>query len=74
MSKRQEFLDRVRELQTDLKVRLDQGKFIKEVEKFCVEEALKNLATAVTHLQNFLQNSCCFLLIPVSLLKKLEIS
>jgi len=55
MSKRQEFLDRVRELQTDLKVRLDQGKFIKEVEKFCVEEALKNLATAETHLQNFLQ-------------------
>ena len=55
MSKRQEFLDRIRELQTDLKVRLDQGKFVKEVEKFCLEEALKNLATAETHLNGFLQ-------------------
>ena len=55
MSKRQEFLDRIRELQTDLKVRLDQGQFVKEVEKFCLEEALKNLATAETHLNGFLQ-------------------
>ena len=55
MSKRQEFLDRIRELQTDLKVRLDQDKFVKEVEKFCLEEALKNLSYAETHLQSFLQ-------------------
>jgi len=55
MSERQEFLDRIRELQTDLKVRLDQGQFVKEVEKFWLEEALKNLSYAETHLQNFLQ-------------------
>ena len=55
MSKRQEFLDRVRDLQTDVKTRLDKGKFVKEVEKFCLEEAVKNLATAETHLQSFLQ-------------------
>ena len=55
MSKRQEFLDRIRELQTDLKVRLDQGQFVKEVEKFCLEEALKNLSYAETHLNGFLQ-------------------
>ena len=55
MSYRQEFLDRVRDLQTDLKARLDMGQFVKEVEKFCLEEALKNLATAETHLNGFLQ-------------------
>ena len=55
MSKRQEFLDRVRDLQTDIKARLDKGQFTKEVEKFCLEEALKNLSYAETHLQSFLQ-------------------
>ena len=55
MSERQEFLDRIRELQTDLKVRLDKGRFSKEAEKFCLEEALKNLSYAETHLQSFLQ-------------------
>ena len=55
MSKRQEFLDRVRDLQTDVKARLDKGQFTKEVEKFCLEEALKNLSYAETHLQSFLQ-------------------
>ena len=55
MSKRQEFLDRVRDLQTDIKARLDKGKFTKEVERFCLEEALKNLSYAETHLQSFLQ-------------------
>ena len=55
MSERQEFLDRVRDLQTDLKVVLDKGKFVKEVEKFQLEEALKNLATAEEHLNGFLQ-------------------
>jgi len=55
MSKRQEFLDRVRDLQTDIKARLDKGKFTKEVEKFCLEEALKNLSYAETHLNGFLQ-------------------
>ena len=55
MSNRQEFLDRVRDLQTDLKVRLDKAKFTKEVEKFCLEEALKNLSYAEPHLNGFLQ-------------------
>ena len=55
MSERQKFLDRVRDLQTDLKVVLDKGKFVKEVEKFQVKEALVNLATAEKHLHGFLQ-------------------
>ena len=55
MSNRQEFLDRVRDLQTDVKARLDKGQFVKEIEKFCLEEALKNLSYAETHLQSFLQ-------------------
>ena len=55
MSNRQEFLDRVRDLQADLKVRLHKGQFVKEVERFCLEEALTNLATAEKHLQSFLQ-------------------
>ena len=55
MSDRQEFLDRVRDLQADVKVRLGKGKFVKEDEKFCLEEALKNLSYAETHLQSFLQ-------------------
>ena len=55
MSKRQEYLDRVRELRTDLKVRLDKGKFTKEVEKFCLEEAITNLGYAEKHLNGYLQ-------------------
>ena len=55
MSNRQEFLDRVRDLQTDVKARLDKGQFVKEVEKFCLEEALKNLSYAEIHLNGFLQ-------------------
>jgi|TARA_B100001971_G_C18096330_1_gene486309 hypothetical protein len=55
MSKRQEFLDRVRDLQTDIKTRLDKGKFTKEVEKFCLEESLKNLSYAEKHLHGYLQ-------------------
>ena len=55
MSERQKFLDRVRDLQTDLKVRLDKGQFVKDVEKFQLQEALVNLATAETHLHEFLQ-------------------
>ena len=55
MSERQKFLNRVRDLQTDLKVVLDKGKFVKEVEKFQVKEALTNLSYAEKHLQGFLQ-------------------
>tara|TARA_R100001244_G_scaffold15040_1_gene16540 strand:+ start:758 stop:946 length:189 start_codon:yes stop_codon:yes gene_type:complete len=55
MSERQKFLDTVRDLQTDLKVVLDKGKFVKEVEKFQVKEALVNLSYAEKHLHGFLQ-------------------
>ena len=55
MSERQKFLDRVRDLQTDLKVRVDKGQFVKDVEKFQLQEALVNLATAEKHLHEFLQ-------------------
>ena len=55
MSERQEFLDRIRDLQTDIKTRLDKGKFSKEAEKFCLEEALKNLSYAEKYLNGYLQ-------------------
>ena len=55
MSKRQEFLDRIRDLQTDIKTRLDKGKFSKEAEKFCLEESLKNLSYAESYLSSYLQ-------------------
>ena len=55
LSKRQQYVDRVRDLQTDIKTRLDKGKFTKEVEKFCLEESLKNLDTAEKYLMNYLQ-------------------
>ena len=43
------------DLQTDVKVRLDKGQFVKDVEKFQLQEALVNLATAEKHLHQFLQ-------------------
>ena len=55
LSKRQQYVDRVRDLQTDVKTRLVKGKFVKEVEKFCLEEALKSLDTAEKYLMNYLQ-------------------
>ena len=55
MSERQQYVDRVRTLQKELKVILDKGKFVKEVEKFQLQEALVNLATAEKHLHQFLQ-------------------
>ena len=55
MSDRQKFVDRVRDLQREVKARLDKGKFVKEVERFQLEEALKNLSSAEEHLNGFLQ-------------------
>ena len=55
MSDRQRFVDRVRDLQREVKDRSDKGRFVKEVERFQLEEALKNLATAEEHLNGFLQ-------------------
>ena len=55
MSDRQQFVDRVRKLQEELNAVLLAGKFTKEVERFQVEEAIKNLATAEKHLNGYLQ-------------------
>ena len=55
MSNRQEYVDRIRKMQEELNVVLLAGKFTKEVERFQVEEAVKNLATAEKHLNGFLQ-------------------
>ena len=55
MSDRQKFVDRVRDLQREVKARLDKGKFVKEVERVQLEEALKNLSSAEEHLNGFLQ-------------------
>ena len=55
MSDRQTYVDRVRKLQEELKAILLAGRFTKEVERFQVEEAIKNLATAEKHLNGYLQ-------------------
>jgi len=55
MSDRQTYVDRIRKMQEELKAVLLAGKFTKEVERFQVEEAVKNLATAEKHLNGFLQ-------------------
>ena len=55
MSNRQQYVDRIRKMQEELKAVLLAGKFTKEVERFQVEEAVKNLATAEKHLNGFLQ-------------------
>ena len=46
MSERQQYVDRVRTLQKELKVILDKGKFVKDVERFQIQEAMFNLNTA----------------------------
>ena len=55
MSDRQQYLDRVRDLQKELKIILDKGKFVKEVERFQIQEAMFNLNTAEKHLNGYLQ-------------------
>ena len=55
MSDRQQYLDRVRDLQKELKVILDKGKFTKEVERFQIQEAMFNLNVAEEHLNGYLQ-------------------
>ena len=55
MSDRQQYVDRIRKMQEELNAVLLAGKFTKEVERFQVEEAVKNLATAEKHLNGFLQ-------------------
>ena len=55
MSDRQTYVDRIRKMQEELNAVLSAGKFTKEVERFQVEEAVKNLATAEKHLNGYLQ-------------------
>ena len=55
MSDRQTYVDRVRKMQEELNAVLSAGKFTKEVERFQIEEAIKNLATAEKHLSGYLQ-------------------
>ena len=55
MSNRQTYVDRIRKLQEELNAVLSAGKFTKEVEKFMVEEAVKNLGYAEKHLHGYLQ-------------------
>ena len=55
MSDRQQFVDRVRKLQEELKAILLAGKFTKESERFMVQEAITNLGYAEKHLNGFLQ-------------------
>ena len=55
MSDRQQFVDRVRKLQEELKAILLAGKFTKESERFQVEEAITNLGYAEKHLNGYLQ-------------------
>jgi|TARA_Y100000310_G_scaffold322290_1_gene381155 hypothetical protein len=55
MSERQQYVDRVRTLQKELKVVLDKGRFVKEVERFCIQEAIFNLNIAEKHLNGYLQ-------------------
>jgi hypothetical protein len=55
MSERQQYVNRVRDLQKELKVVLDKGGFVKEVEKFQLREAMFNLNVAEKHLSGYLQ-------------------
>ena len=55
MSNRQQYVDRIRKLQEELKAILLAGKFTKESERFQVEEAITNLGYAEKHLNGFLQ-------------------
>ena len=55
MSERQKYVDRVRDLQKELKEVLDKGGFVKESERFMVQEAIFNLNVVEKHLQGYLQ-------------------
>ena len=55
MSTRQKYLDTVRDLQKELGEVLQVGKFVKEVEKFQLQEAITNLKITEKHLQGYLQ-------------------
>jgi hypothetical protein len=55
MRSRQELVDTIREVVQEIDQRLVEGKFVKEVETFMLEEAKTNLGYAEKHLQAFNQ-------------------
>ena len=55
MSKRQLYLDRIRELKQDLEGELQGSKFVKEVEPFMLREAMIMLDRVESYLNGYLQ-------------------
>ena len=55
MSERQQYVDRVRDLQKELKAVLAKRGFVKESEQFMIQKAIFNLNIAETHLIGYLQ-------------------
>ena len=55
MSDRQQYVDRVRELTKDLELVLQRGKFVKDVERFQLEEAITGLKVVEQHINGYLQ-------------------
>ena len=55
MSRRQEYLDRIRDLKKDLKGELKSGGFVKEVEPFMLREATMMLDRVESYLNGYLQ-------------------
>ena len=55
MSRRQEYLDRIRDLKKDLKGELENKRFGKEVEPFMLREAMIMLDRVEEYLNGYLQ-------------------
>ena len=55
LNKRQKLLDAVRLVRQEVVKELKTGKFVKEVERFELEEAIKSLDTAENYLLSYLQ-------------------
>ena len=55
MSRRQEYLDRIRDLKKDLKGELESKRFGKEVEPFMLREAMIMLDRVEEYLNGYLQ-------------------
>jgi len=55
LSKRQKLLDAVRLVRQEVIKELKTGKFVKEIERFQLEEAVKSLDTTEKYLLSYLQ-------------------
>ena len=55
MRSRQELVNTIREVVQEIEQHLEPGKFVKDVEKFMLEEAKTNLGYAEKHLHAFNQ-------------------